>query len=259
MPPIHQHVQLTLHLCLLLRPFVAPLLLSTLAGCCVASHHATASCQPAPPPLIALLSLIVPLSRLLSGWMSRHLSSHRCLPSACPSASKRTPTYYCAPLTPLVRLVVASLLITLPPPIHLRLHLSSCPSRALVRLVVASPLVMPPLPLVACASASHCAIASHCDPLVPLFCLVVTSPLVMPPPLVHLPSASHRTAASHCSLLVPLVWLVVASPLVTPPSPVSLRLCLSAHCRLSSRPSCNRVYNARPATISSTSFSGHLS
>jgi hypothetical protein len=50
--------------------------------------------------------------------------SHRRLPSACTSASHRTNTYYCAPLMPLVQLVVPSPLITPPPPVSLCLHFS---------------------------------------------------------------------------------------------------------------------------------------
>jgi hypothetical protein len=124
-PPVRRRPRLLSRLCLLLRPFVAPLSLSTLAGFRVASCHATASRLPAPLPLIAPPPLIAPLSCLLSGWLSRCLSSHRRLPSACASASHRTATYYRAPLTPLVRLVVASPLVIPPPPVNLRLRLSS--------------------------------------------------------------------------------------------------------------------------------------
>ncbi len=70
--------------------------------------------------------------------------------------------------------------------------------------------------------------------------------------LQRLPSAgasdSCRAFDSCCAPLLhpsrcPL-WLVVMSPLVTPPPPIRLCPCLPAHCRLSSRPSCNRVYDA---------------
>ncbi len=127
MPLVCRCLRLSLRLCLLLRPFVAFLSLSTLAGCCVTSCHATASRPPAPPPLIAPPSLIAPLLRLLSVWLLHRLSSHRRVPSACAcaSASHCTTTYYCAPLTPLVQLVVASPLVTLPPPVSLHLCLSS--------------------------------------------------------------------------------------------------------------------------------------
>jgi hypothetical protein len=68
--------------------------------------------------------LTAPLLRLLSGWVSRRLSPQRRLPSTCASASHRTVASHRAPLTPFVWLVVASLLVTPPPPVHLRLHLS---------------------------------------------------------------------------------------------------------------------------------------
>jgi hypothetical protein len=212
-PPVRLHLRLSSHCRLSLRPSHP----SCPAGCHVASHHAATSRPPAPPPLITLPPLTAPLLCLLSGWLSRHFSSCCHLPSTCASAS------HCTHLTPLVRLVVAS------------------------------PLVMPPPPPIACASASHCATASHRAPLVPLFWLVVASPLVMPPPPICLPSASHCTAASHRTPLAPLVWMVVALPLVMPLPPVSLRLCLTVHCRLSLCPSCDRVYDAKPAMISSTS------
>ncbi len=97
----------------------------------------------------------------MSGWLSCHFSSRRHLSSACAFAS------HCAPLTPLVR-----------------------------RLVV-SPLVTPTPPTVACASASHWATASHHAPLAPLFSwLIVASLLVTPPSPVYLLSASPCTTAS---------------------------------------------------------------
>jgi hypothetical protein len=178
-----------------LRLSSCPSQASCLAGCCIASHHTAVSCPPVPLPLITPPPLTVPLLCLLSGWLSHHFLSCCHFPSTC------TSTYHCAPLAPLVRLIVAS------------------------------PLVTPPLPPVACASASHCAAASHRAPLAPLFRLVVASPLVMLPP-VRLPSTSHHTTASHCAPLAPLVWLVVTLPLVMPPPPISLRLCLSGHCRV---------------------------
>ncbi len=185
-PPVRLRLRLSLH----------PSRASYPDGCRIASCHTAAPHPPAPPPLIAPPPLAAPLLHLLSGWLSRHFSSRRHLPST--SAS----TYHCAPIMPLVRLVVAS------------------------------PLVMPPLPPVACASASHCAAASHCTPLAPLFWLVVASPLSTPPSPICLPSASHPTTASHRAPLAPLVWLVVALPLVTPPPPVRLGLCLPGHCQV---------------------------
>ncbi len=56
------------------------------------------------------------------------LLSHRRLPSTYDSASHCTTASRCAPLTPLVWLVVTSLLVTPPLPICLCLHLSSHPS-----------------------------------------------------------------------------------------------------------------------------------
>ncbi len=74
--------------------------------------------------------LTVLLSRLLSSWLLRCPLSHCCLPSTCASISHCTAASHRAPLTPLVWLVVASLLVMLPPPVSLRLRLSSCLSRA---------------------------------------------------------------------------------------------------------------------------------
>ena len=45
---------------------------------------------PAPPPLTAPSPLVLQLSRLLSGWLMRCLSSRRCVPCHSASASHRT-------------------------------------------------------------------------------------------------------------------------------------------------------------------------
>jgi hypothetical protein len=124
MPAVHRCLRLSSGLCLLLHPFVVPLLLTTLTDCCVTSRHTAASHLPAPPPLIAPLPLIVPLLRFLSGWLTRCLSSHGRLSFACPSASHRTATYYRAPPTPLVQPVVASTPATPLPTISLHHRLS---------------------------------------------------------------------------------------------------------------------------------------
>jgi hypothetical protein len=145
-PPVRLRLCLSSHRRLSLRPSCA----SCPTDCCVNSCHTAAFHPSAPPPLIAPPPLTAPLLRLLSGWLSRHFLSRRCLPSACAFAS------HCTPLAPLVWLVVAS------------------------------PLATPPPPPVACASAFHCAAASHHAPLAPLFRLVVASPLVTPPPPVRL-------------------------------------------------------------------------
>jgi hypothetical protein len=175
-----------------LRPSYA----SCPADCCITSCHATASRQPAsppliaplvrlvvasplvtplPPPLIAQPPLITPLLRLLSGWLLRHLSSRPYLPSACASDSQHTAASYHAPLT--IRDVRVSCLFS-----SWLLHrLSSCcrlPS--------------------ACASASHCTAASHCAPLTPLVQLVAALPLVTLRPPIHL----HLHLLSHCRLLL---------------------------------------------------------
>ncbi len=120
LPPVHLRLRLSLHHRFSPRPSYA----SCLAGCRVTSHHTATSHPPVPPPLI------VPLSRFLSGWLSRRLSSHRRLLSTCASTSHRTAASHPTPLTPFVWLVVESLLVMLPSPVCLCLHLSSCPSRA---------------------------------------------------------------------------------------------------------------------------------
>ncbi len=155
---------LSLHRCLSSCPSCA----SYPAGCCVPLRHAATSRPPAPPPLIALPPLIAPLLRLLSVWLSRCLTSCRRLPSACASTSHCIAASHCTPLTPLVQLVVASLLITPPPPVCLRLCLSSRPSCAscLAGCCVTS---------WHATTAFHCAAASHRAPLAPLVRLVVAT------------------------------------------------------------------------------------
>jgi hypothetical protein len=204
--PVRLHLCLSSHCRLSLQSSCT----SCPAGCHIASHHSAASHPPGPPPLIALLTLTAPLSRLLSGWLSRHLLSRCGLPSPCASAS------HGASLMPLVHLVVTSpLVMPLPPPIHLRLclslfsHLSlpsSCASYPAGCRVISChaatshppgppPLIaLPPLtaPLLlfssgwllhhllsrhcllsACASASHCTATSHRAPLAHLVRLVL--------------------------------------------------------------------------------------
>jgi hypothetical protein len=153
-PPL---VRLRLHLSSHRRLSSHPSHASYPAVCRVTSHHATASRPPAPLPII------VPSLRLLSGWLLRCLSSRRHLPSACASASHCITASHRAPLTPLIRLVVVSPCVTLPPPVHLRLH-------------------------------SHCTAASHCAPLAPLVRLAVASPhLTLPPPVrLRLRLSLHR-------------------------------------------------------------------
>jgi hypothetical protein len=177
------------------------------ADCRVDSRHAAAFRPPAPLPLIAPQPLTTPLLCLLSSWLSHHFSSCRHLLSACASASHRTPP------VPLVWLIVALTLIMPPPSNHLRLCLSS-----------------------------HCCLSLHAScASFPAGCCVTSrhAAASRPPALcLSLHFASHRAP------LAPLVWLVVTSPLVMPLPPVSLCPCLSVHCRLSLRPSCNHVYNA---------------
>jgi hypothetical protein len=120
-----------------------------------------------------------------TGWLSCHLSSHCRLSSTCASASHRTAASHCTPLVPLVRLVVALPLVTPPPPVHLRLCLSSH-HRLLPRPSYAS-----------CPAGCHvtsCHAAASRQPaspplIAPLVRLVVASPLVMPlsPPHIALP------------------------------------------------------------------------
>jgi hypothetical protein len=93
-PPVRLRLRLSSHHRRSSRPFHA----FCLAGCCVASCHAAAFHPPAPLPLIALLPLIAPLSRLLSGWLLCCLLSRHRLPSACASASQYTAASHRAPL-----------------------------------------------------------------------------------------------------------------------------------------------------------------
>jgi hypothetical protein len=127
-----------------LRPLirlVVALPTSCPAGCCIASHQAATSHQQAPLPLIAPLHLGMPLSVPL-------------------------------PLLPLVRLVVVSPLLTLPPPICQHLRLSLCCHLSLHHGLLCLLFgwlfhclsSRRPLPS-AGASASHCTIASHHAPL----------------------------------------------------------------------------------------------
>jgi hypothetical protein len=124
LPPICQR----LHLSLFCRLSLCPPCASCLAGSYVISCYAAASHLPAPLPLIAPPPLTAPLSSLLSGWLLHHLSSRHRLPPACTSASQCTATSHCTPLARLVRLVVASPLITPMPPVCqcLQLLLHSC-------------------------------------------------------------------------------------------------------------------------------------
>jgi hypothetical protein len=207
--------------------------------------------------------LTAPLSCLLSGWLSRCLLSHHHLLSTSTSASHCTAVSHRNPLTPLVWLVVASLLVTLPPPVHLCLGLSLRPFRAscLAGCCITSchtadsrppappPLIaLPPLttPLLCLLSGwllhhfssrlhlpSICTSAYHRAPLVPLVRLVIASALVMPPPPpIASASTSHCAAASHCAPLAPLFRLVVSSLLIMPPSPVCLPF--ASHCTTAS-------------------------
>jgi hypothetical protein len=77
-------------------------LLSAPAVCSVISRDAAASRPPVPPPLITPPPLIVPLSYLLSAWLSRSLSLRQCLLSAGASDSCCTTASSCAPLVPLL-------------------------------------------------------------------------------------------------------------------------------------------------------------
>jgi hypothetical protein len=172
-PPL---VRLRLCLSMHCRLSLHPSRPSCPAGCCVASRHTAVSRLPAPPPLIAPPPIIAPLLCLLSDWLSRHLSSRCRLPSACVSASHHASCLagccvtscrtaasashcpaaaHCTPLAPLLWLVIASPLVTPPPPVRLHLRLSAhrcliphpCHDKRhesltpLIRLVVVSPLV----------------------------------------------------------------------------------------------------------------------
>jgi hypothetical protein len=241
LPPVHLHLHLSVHCCLSLCPPPA----SCPAGCCLTSRHATAtSCPPVPPPLSAPLPLTMPLSCLLSGWLSRHLLSHHCFPSACSSASHCTTASHCNPFAHLVWLIVVLPLVTRPPPVcqclglslyhqlllhpsrpclltgWLSCHLSSCRR----------------LPF-ACASASHCTTASNRTPLVEL---VATSPLVTPQPPVHLChhlSSPACASTSHRNPLAHFVRLVVMSSLTH-------RRCLLSSCASTSY--CTAAFHHAP-------------
>jgi hypothetical protein len=128
------------------------------------------------------------------------LSSRRRLPSACASTSHCSVASHRAPLAPLVQLVVVSLLVTLLPPIHLRLSPdpspASCPAGCHV-------------------TSCHTATASHCLRL----CLSLCCRLSSHPSRASFPAGcgifSHHAAASR---------------------PPAFRL--SSHHRLSPHPSC---------------------
>jgi hypothetical protein len=98
LPPIHLRLRFSLHRHLSPGPSCA----SYLAGCCISSCHTATSRPPSPPPLITVLPLVVPPSRLLSGWLLHCLSSRRCLPSTGTCGSRCTITSSCAPLVHLV-------------------------------------------------------------------------------------------------------------------------------------------------------------
>jgi hypothetical protein len=236
LPPVY------LHLCLSLYRHLSPCTSCTsYQACCrVTSCHAAASRLPAPSPFIALPPLIMTLLRLFSGWLlCHHLLSHSHLLFACALISHCTATSHHVPLAPLDWLVVASPLITLPPPIHLCLYLMLRPSCASF--------------LAGCHITScHAAVAARPPVLPPL---IAPPPLIMPlSPLLsgwllrhllscrHLlstcSSASHHTAAFHRTPVAPLFWLAVTSPLVMLPPPVCLQLRLSLHRPLSLRPPC---------------------
>ncbi len=191
-PPVYLCLRLSPHHSLSPHPSYA----SCLAGCRVTSCHATTSCPPVPPPLIP------PLSCFLSGWLLHRLSSHCHLSSTCASTSHCTAASHHAPLMPLVWLVVASLLATPPPPIHLRLRLSLCPSRACC-------------PAGCCLTARHATTASHCLHLHLSLCRCLSS------------RPSHATFLSGCR---------VTSHHAALSRPPALRL--SSHHHLSWHPSC---------------------
>jgi hypothetical protein len=232
--PNRLRLRLSLHRHLLLCPSCA----SCQAGCCVASGHTAVSRLPALPPLIAPAPIIAPLLHLLSGWLLRHLSTRRHPPSACVSASHRascpasccitychaaTSTSHCTaashhtPLVPLIQLVVVSPLVTPPPPVCLRLHLS-----AHHRLIPRPP---------------H---NKRRESLTPLIWLVVALPLVtlLPPVLLCLRLSLHRQLSSHPSHASCPAGCCVAShhaatshppappPLITPPPLIAPLLCL---------------------------------
>ena len=82
------------------------------AGCCVTSHHDKASHPLAPLPLVTPLPLAASLlCHSLSGWLLHCLSSCRCLPPTGVSTACHANASSCAPLVPLVLLVVAFIVV----------------------------------------------------------------------------------------------------------------------------------------------------
>ena len=88
----------------------------SLAGYHVLYPHAAPSYLLAPPPLIASLSIIVPLSGISSGWLSRLPTPHADTSHLPASAYHLAVASYHAPLGPLIWLVVASPLLMPAPP-----------------------------------------------------------------------------------------------------------------------------------------------
>jgi hypothetical protein len=198
LPFVHLRLCLSLHCCLSPRPFYA----SCPAGCHVTSCYTATSRPPAPPPLIT------PISRLLSGWLLRHLSSrHHHLPLPAPP-----------------------LLIVLPPLIAPL----SCLFFGWLSCNLLSRRCLPS----AWASAFHCTAASHCTPLAPHVRLIVALTLVTPLPSdhLHLRLSSHRRLSLHPSCASFPAGCHVTTRHAAAPHPPALRLSLHRH--LSLCPSC---------------------
>jgi hypothetical protein len=179
-----------------------------------------------PPPVCLRLRLItsppltVPLLRLLSGWLSHRLLSHRRLQSTCASASHCTAASHRAPLKPLVWLVVTSLLITLPPPVRLRLRLSLHPSRA-------------SCPAGCCITSGYATTASSCLRL----CLSLCYRLSLRPSHASFLAGCCPTSYHSATSRQPALHLSLRPSCVCGVS-CCLRLCLSLCHHLSLRPSC---------------------
>ena len=218
---------------------------SSPAGCCIAYPHVAAFLPLAPLPLVAPSPLITPLSGILSGWLSHHLSSGSRLPSASACASCHAITSCASRAFGMDDFYVAHLHTTTshllaPPP-----FITSQASRPAGCQVASSH-----------AAASHCVITSRHPPLGSSCHHLTLHPswescpagyrfysLLMPSPPICRHLFPHCAVASCHAPLGPLVSLVVALPLFMLLPPICQCLHLSLHhCLLGTHQPCPVPY-----------------